>query len=124
MDIKKVLLVEDDQDLQEMLQIKLGGWGFSVQIAGTGKAALKAMKEDDFSLIILDILLPEMDGLMVLEKMKKDDDFKDIPVLVFSNLGGDTEIQKAKDLGADEFLIKSETNLNVLVDKMKKMLGS
>jgi len=118
----QILLVEDDQDLQTMMETKLDSWGFAAQVATTGEEALKALRKGGFKLVLLDLLLPGINGFEVLEEIKKDPKIKNIPVLIFSNLGNDGDVQKGKELGAVDYLIKSETDLGDLVERVKILL--
>ncbi len=100
-----VLIVEDDQLLSGLLAVKMSK-KFNTLAAGTGEAALETLKTTIPDLILLDILLPGIDGFEVLRRMKADAKTANIPVVILSNLGEDTDKAKGKQLGAEEFVVK------------------
>ncbi|MEX1027518.1 MAG: response regulator [Candidatus Paceibacterota bacterium] len=119
---KTVMWVEDDNFLSEMISKKLKEQGAELEFAGTGEDAVKELKNKKPDVLLLDILLPGMDGYGVLEQMKQDDELKDIPVILFSNLGQQEDIDKGYKLGADKFLVKATIDLNGVVDEIQKLL--
>ncbi|MBI3633223.1 MAG: response regulator [Candidatus Vogelbacteria bacterium] len=122
-DEKKVLLVEDDKFLRETLAKKLITNGLVVQAAIDGKNALEILKTFTPNLVLLDLLLPDIDGFTVLQEMKKDPKFTPVPVIVLSNLDKPDDMQKAKGLGAKDFMVKSNFTLNEIVNRAKATLG-
>ena len=100
-----VLIVEDDQLLSGLLAVKMSK-KFNTLAAGTGEAALETLKTTIPDLILLDILLPGIDGFEVLRRMKADAKTANIPVVILSNLGEDTDKARGKQLGAEEFVVK------------------
>ena len=120
---KKILIIEDEKFLLEMYEMRLKAAGFEVLSAEEGKIGIHLAVENKPDLIVLDIVLPEMSGYEVLRMLKSDPDTKDIPVLVFSNLGQQEEIQKGLELGADNYVVKTEVTPSQLVKKIVKMLG-
>jgi CheY-like chemotaxis protein len=118
MESKKVLSIEDDAFLSSLVTNKLVEAGFSVLNASTGKDGLAKAKLDRPQLILLDIMLPDMGGFEILEKLKADPETKDIPVIILSNLGGREEIEKGVALGAASYLIKS----NILPHEVAEMV--
>ena len=122
-DEKKVLLVEDDKFLRETLAKKLIANGLDAQAAVDGKNALEMLKTFTPELVLLDLLLPDIDGFAVLSEMKKDPKFTPVPVIVLSNLYNPDDIQKAKGLGAKDFIVKSNFTLNEIVNRAKSTLG-
>jgi len=116
--MKKVLIVEDDEFLRSLTVKRLEKENYQIIIAADGEQALKMIDSDTPDLILLDLLLPGVDGFEVLEKMKKS-----IPVVVFSNLGQREDIEKAKKLGADDFLIKANFTLDDVVAKVSEHLS-
>lgn len=121
-DKKKILIIEDEKFLLEMYDMRLTAAGFEVITALEGKEGLHLAVEKKPDLIILDIVLPEISGYEILRMLKKDPDTEDITVLVFSNLGQEEEIQKGLDLGASDYVVKTEVTPSQLVEKVKKML--
>ena len=118
MEQKKVLSIEDDAFLSSLVSGKLIETGFSVITAGTGKDGLAKAKSEHPNLILLDIMLPDMGGFEILEKLKGDPETKNIPVIILSNLGGRDEIEKGVALGASSYLIKS----NILPHEVAEMV--
>ncbi len=119
---KKILIVEDDTFLQGLSTTKLTKEGFEVTPVGNGDDAAKAIDESAPDLVLLDLVLPGTDGYGVLKKIRENLKTRDIPVIVFSNLAQDEDIKKAKDLGANDFMIKSNFTLDELSEKIKEML--
>jgi len=123
MENKKILVVEDDNVLRDVLIEKLRKSGYSAIGAEDGDVAINKMREEAFDLILLDILMPNKDGMEVLEDMHKDEDLSKIPVIVISNSGQPVEIERALELGAKDFLIKAVFDPSEVLDKMEKVLN-
>lgn len=119
---KKILIVEDDEFLRSLNAKRLEGEGFEVMVAVDGNEALTKLAETKPDLIFLDLLLPNVDGFEVLTKIKQDDSLKNIPVIVFSNLGQPEDIEKAKKLGANDFMVKANFTLDDVIGKIKEVL--
>ncbi|MCX6712316.1 MAG: response regulator [Candidatus Vogelbacteria bacterium] len=122
MEPKKVLIVEDDEFLRSLNAKRLETEGFKVVVAVDGQSAIDSIPKEMPNLIFLDLLLPGIDGFEVLKKIKDDAKTKDIPVVVFSNLGQKEDIEKARNLGATDFLIKANFTLDDVVTKIKEIL--
>jgi DNA-binding response OmpR family regulator len=114
----KILIAEDEKATAGALALKLNHEGFETQVVFDGKAALDSLEEKKFDLLILDLIMPQLDGFEVLTTLKKIG--VKTPVIVISNLGQAEDINKAKELGAVDFFIKSETSLAEVVEKIKK----
>jgi two-component system, OmpR family, alkaline phosphatase synthesis response regulator PhoP len=119
---QKVLLVEDDQALLKIYSNKLRLNGFDVSLATTGDEALRMAQTDAPRIVLLDLILPGKDGFMVLEELKKNPTTKKIPVIILSNLGQESDIERGKQLGAVDYLVKSDVSLMDLVKKVKTYL--
>ncbi|MDQ3076889.1 MAG: response regulator [bacterium] len=119
---KKILIVEDDTFLMSLLARKLSSKGYKLSIAKDGLQALEVTKNEKPDTILLDILLPHMNGFEVLEKLKASDDTKNIQVIMLSNLGQQTDIDKALKLGASQFLVKANTTPDEIVTKIEGIL--
>jgi len=121
--MKKILIIEDEEILMNLLQRKLIQEGYDVSIARDGDDGLKSMRKRLPDLILLDILMPRVGGIEVMEEMQKDDSLKNIPVVIISNSGQPVEIDRAQQLGARDWLIKTEFDPQEVVDKIKKQIG-
>jgi len=122
MDKKKVFIVEDDEFLRSLNAKKLENEGYIVAVAVDGQEAIDNIPKELPNLIFLDLLLPKVNGFDVLAKIKADPTTKDIPVVVFSNLGQREDIEKARGLGAIDFLVKANFTLDDVVAKIKEIL--
>jgi DNA-binding response OmpR family regulator len=120
--LPKVLIIEDEETLTELLSDKLKSEGYTVACAGDGEAGYNKIKEEKPDLILLDIVMPKMDGYEVLEKMKEEK--VDVPVIIISNSGQPVEIEKTRKLGAVDHLIKTEFSPEDVLKKAQKFLGS
>ena len=120
---KKILIIEDEEILMNLLQRKLIQEGYDVSIARDGDDGLESMRKNLPDLILLDILMPRVGGIEVMEEMQKDDSLKNIPVVIISNSGQPVEIDRAQQLGARDWLIKTEFDPQEVVDKVKKQIG-
>ncbi len=119
---KYVIVVEDDDTLCAALRQKLSKEKFSFFIAHDGESGIEKMQEKKPDLILLDILLPGMDGYEVLKKLKSDPNLADIPVIVFSNFGQKNDIENAKQLGAVDYFVKATSDLDDIISKVKNVL--
>ncbi|MFA6909329.1 MAG: response regulator [Patescibacteria group bacterium] len=120
---KKILLIEDDLYLVKIYGNKLRLNGFAISVATTGEEGLHKAVTEQPQVILLDIMLPGIDGFQVLEDLKMKKDTKAIPVIIMSNLGQQTDIERGKELGADDYLVKANLSLIHLVEKIKKYLA-
>jgi CheY-like chemotaxis protein len=120
---KKILLVEDEEIVIGLLQKKLSKEGYEVSVATNGEEGLKVMQQVNPDLILLDIIMPRMGGFEVMEEMNKDPELKKIPIIVISNSGQPVELDKAQQLGAKDWLIKTEFDPQEVLDKVIKQIG-
>ncbi len=119
---KKILIVEDDNFLRGLLSKKLQSEVYSILGAAESVEAFNLLKSNKPDLILLDLLLPGVDGFEILKKVRQTEETKNIPVIVFSNLSEEKDIKKAQDLGITDFIIKANFTLDDLVEKIKKVL--
>jgi len=117
-----VLIVEDDVFLSGIYRKKFEMEGFKVIMAGDGEVGWQAAKKKKPDIILLDILLPKLDGFAVLEKLKKDSETKNIPVILLTNLGQKDDVEKGLEQGAADYLIKAHFKPSEVVDKVNKIL--
>jgi DNA-binding response OmpR family regulator len=120
----KILLVDDDLLLVRMYQKKLENDGFVVETAADGVEALEKTPVFKPDLILLDIMMPKMNGLEVLRKLQSDELTNKIPVVILSNVGSsDEDIERGLELGAVSYLVKAETRPKQVVAKVKEILA-
>jgi len=117
----KVLLVEDESFLRKMCSKQLVKEGFAVFEAKDGEEALNLFKENNVDIVLLDIILPSIDGFQVLKEIRsqKNKTKAQIPVIMLSNLGQDSDIKKAEDMGANDFMVKANFTSREIADKVK-----
>lgn len=124
MTAKRILVVEDTELLRRMYRDRLVQDGYDVADAPDGLAALSLIREQHFDLILLDLIMPRMGGIQVLEAVKQDPRTQSIPVVVLTNLGEEATIEHAVSLGAVDYLIKNETRPADVAEKVKLVLDS
>lgn len=120
--MKSVLLVEDDPFLIDIYTTKLKEVGFSVTVVSDGKRVFKKIKEKIPDLLLLDIVLPNVNGWEILREIKKDDKLKNLKVVILSNLSEKEEVEKGLKFGAVKYLIKSHYTPSEVVEEIKKIL--
>lgn len=119
---KRILIVEDDLLLARMYQKKFSLEGYEADIVTTGRAAISKAREG-YDLIVLDILLPEVDGFEILKNWKSHEETEQIPVLILTNLGtSQVLIKEGLKLGAEDYFIKSRISIQEVIEKVKKIL--
>ena len=121
---KLVLLVEDDPFLSNILMMKLQKEGLNVIHAVDGDDALTKLNEGDYEMVLLDLILPKKNGFEVLETMRQDSRFENTPVIIVSNLGQDSDMEKARSLGVIDYIVKEKLSIDELVSKVKSQLPS
>ena len=114
---KKILIVEDEETMLHALSEKFTQEGFEVTQASDGEEALKIVLSKDIDLVLLDIILPKMDGMTMLKKMRESD--KDTPVILLTNLDYSVGVAKAIEAGAYDYLLKTDWSLEDVVKKVK-----
>ena len=119
---KSILLVEDDTFIATAYKDGLEREGLLVNLMTDGQEALVFLEKNVPDVILLDIILPVMDGFEVLETIKADDRLKDVPVVILSNLGQESDIERGKKLGAEDYLVKSDHTLAEVVKVVKSHL--
>jgi CheY-like chemotaxis protein len=119
----KILVAEDDKFLIRAYSTKLTKEGFTVIMAANGNEAVEKTKTEKPDIILLDLIMPLKNGFDVLYELKQDEATKNIPVIITSNLSQETDIKRGKDLGADDYLVKSDTPIQAIVEKVKQVLA-
>jgi len=134
--MKTILLVEDDPFLIDIYTTKLKESGFSADVATSGDEGLKKLREKKFDLLVLDIVLPKIDGWEILEKLKTElpkeakvkmrtkfsSPIKNLKIIILSNLGQKEEVEKGLRLGAEKYLIKAHYTPTEVVEEIKQVL--
>jgi len=119
---KKILIIEDDKFLRELIAQKLIKEGYDIVEAVDGEKGIKSVKEEKPDLILLDLILPGIDGFEVLSKIKEDPVLSQIPVIILSNLGQKDDIERGLKIGAADYLIKAHFTPGEIVEKVKTIL--
>ncbi|MCX6784595.1 MAG: response regulator [Candidatus Komeilibacteria bacterium] len=122
-DQKTILLVEDEEMLANMYEIKFKKDGYQLLKALDGEAGLALAKEKNPNIILLDVIMPKMDGFSVLRQLRADEKTKNIPVILLTNLGQDEDIKKGQELGANGYLVKANLTPAEVVAKVKELLN-
>ncbi|MCW1929692.1 MAG: response regulator [Candidatus Kerfeldbacteria bacterium] len=120
---KKILLVEDDEMLHTMYTQKFTKEGYDVQSGYNGAEGVALAESEKPDVILLDIIMPKMDGFAALKKIKKNPATAQIPVILLTNLGQEEDIRKGKELGASDYFIKANHTPQEVVDKVKSIIG-
>lgn len=118
----KILVVEDETFLVKIYSVKLKKEGYDVAIATDGEEAVRMAEEVKPDLILLDLILPKLNGFEALERIRATDANRTTPVLVLSNLGQEEDIKRAEALGADDYLVKANFSIQDIVSKIKETL--
>ncbi|MCX6766548.1 MAG: response regulator [Candidatus Moranbacteria bacterium] len=121
MEKKKILIVEDDNFVAEVYFAKLTEMGYEAILAQNGEEGLVALKKDKIDMILLDILMPIMNGMEMLEEIKKNEDWKNIPVILLTNVGEKESIQKVREMGVKNYLIKSHFTPAEVIEKIESV---
>jgi len=119
---KKVLIVEDDNMICTMYKTKLEQDGFSVLLADNGSKGLEVAMSELPDIIMLDVIIPQLDGFSVLAKLKEDAKTKNIPVIMLTNLGTTEDQNKGKEMGAVDYLVKAKFTPSQVSEKVKEYL--
>jgi len=120
---EKILIIEDDRFIAKMYQTKLSLEGYTVEVAENGALGVEKIKSFSPDLVLLDIIMPEMDGFGVLEAIRDDDAINSTSVIVMSNLAQEDHLKRAKALGAKDYIVKSQFTPMDVVNKIKDVLA-
>lgn len=120
---KTILVVEDDKFLRELITRKLSEEGYNTIEAVDGEDGARKIKEEMPDLVLLDLILPGMDGFEVLASVKQDPKTSPVPIIVFSNLGQTEDVEKGMKLGAIDYMVKAHFTPVEIIEKVKKALG-
>lgn len=120
--MKKILLVEDDPFLVDIYITKLSKEGFEVLVAQDGQEALNKLKEQKPDLMVLDIVLPQIDGWAILRKIREESRLKNLKVIVLSNLGQKADVERGRRFGVEKYLIKAHFTPSEVIEEIKKTI--
>lgn len=118
----KILMVEDDMFLLKLYGDQFSRAGFEFSVASNGVEGMHKVEQNRPDLILLDLMLPRKNGFEMLEELQKSKDTRDIPVIVITNLGQESDIKEARNLGVKDYLIKTEVRVSDVLEKIKKQL--
>jgi DNA-binding response OmpR family regulator len=118
---KKILVIEDEKPLARAMELKLTHSGYEIKTAFDGLEGLEMVKADKFDLLILDLIMPKLDGFGFLEELKKLG--MKIPTIIISNLSQESDVSRAKEYGVTDYFIKSDSPLSTLAERVNKMIG-
>lgn len=116
-----VLIVDDDQFLLDIYSVKFKEGGLAVSVADSGESALEKLEENDFDIILLDVVMPSMDGLEILKRIKQENLAPNATLIILSNQGQPEDIDKAKSLGIDGYIVKASTVPSEVLDEIKEI---
>ena len=121
--MEKILILEDEEIILDLLSRKISSQGYEVKVARNGKEGLAIMEEEIPDLVLTDIIMPEKDGFDVILGMKQSEKLKNVPIIIISNSGQPVEIDRAQELGAKDWLVKTEFDPQEVIDKVIKQIG-
>jgi CheY-like chemotaxis protein len=119
----KILIIEDEQFIRDIYIRQIQKIGFEIEGYGSGKKGLEALEHGKYDLILLDIMLPDINGLEVLKQIKQDPASSKIPIILLTNLGQDEIIKEGFALGANSYLIKASYTPDQIAQEVKNILG-
>lgn len=120
---KKVLLIEDEEMLSEMYKTKFEGEGFEFFRAYDGENGVELAKREKPDIILLDIIMPKVDGFTVLKELKKTPETAGAKIVLLTNLGQEEDVKKGKLMGADDYLVKANFTPAQVIDKVRQVLS-
>ncbi len=121
---KTVLIVEDEQSMQRALKSKLEHGGYAVHAAADGEEAMAYLKTETPNLVLLDLIMPKIDGISVLHQMKADERLRAVPVVILTNLSSGDKVAEAMALGTFDFLVKANYSLDDVLKKVTERIGN
>lgn len=119
---KKILILEDEEIILDLLSNRLSGQGYEVKTARNGKEGMLMMEKEIPDLVLTDVVMPEKNGFDVISEMKQNELLRNVPIIIISNSGQPVEIDKAKELGVSDWVIKTEFDPQEIIQKVDKVL--
>jgi DNA-binding response OmpR family regulator len=120
---KKIMVIEDDRFLSSLMKARLEKEGFAIIQAFDGEEAIQTLKTETPAIIILDLIMPKITGFEVLQTISITPQLAKVPVVILSNLAQDSDIEKARQLGAKEYFVKVKVSIDDLVGRIKTLVG-
>jgi len=120
---KKILIIEDEEIISNLLAKKLSQVGYEVKTAFNGQEGLEILEQEKPDLVLIDIVMPKKDGFETISEVKGDPTLKDIPIIIISNSGQPVELDKAKEMGVNDWFIKTDFDPQEVIQKVKKQIG-
>jgi DNA-binding response OmpR family regulator len=121
--MQKILVIEDDKFLRELIVQKLLKEGYETTEAVDGEEGIQRVAKDKPDIVLLDIILPGIDGFEVLRRVRENEEIRDIPIIILSNLGQQDDVEKGMELGAKDYLVKAEFTPTEIVEKIRATIG-
>jgi two-component system alkaline phosphatase synthesis response regulator PhoP len=119
----KVLIVEDEEIIQKALKMQLDSDGYETLTAPNGEVCLEVLKRFAPDIVLMDLVMPVMDGFEAIRQIREMENFKNLPIIVLSNLSQEEEIQEAKELGIKDFFIKADNDLSDISKRIKELIN-
>ncbi|HNW09583.1 MAG TPA: response regulator [bacterium] len=119
---KKILLVEDDPMIVEMYKMRFEEEGFEVLVTDRGSEALEIASQQRPVAVLLDVILPEIDGFSILQNLKSSPDTRDIPVMLLTNLGQESDQEKGRQLGVADYFVKSQHTPADIIQRVNSII--
>lgn len=121
-DKKNILVIEDEKDMADLLKMRLVNLGYEVRVGYDGQAGLSLAQKYSPDLIVLDLMLPKINGYKICRMLKFDDKYKNISIVVYTARSQDRDRELVDECGADAYIVKTQGQ-DVLVDKIKRLIG-
>ncbi len=121
--MKKILILEDELIISEILSKKLAREGYEVKTAENGREGMLMIEKEIPDLVLTDVIMPEKNGFDVILEMKQSEMLKNVPIIIISNSGQPVEIDRAKELGVDDWVIKTDFDPQEIIQKIKNKIG-
>lgn len=122
--VSRILLIEDEEFIRDLYKRQLEKGGFAVDAFASGVEGLASLKNNQYDLVVLDIMLPKMSGLEILKKVKEEKHNQSLPVVLLTNLGHEDVIKEGFRLGAEGYLVKSSYSPNQIVEEIRNILNT
>lgn len=119
----KILLLEDEPMLSSMYQTKFKNEGFEIAIAKDGEEGLSRARAERFDIVLVDIIMPKVDGFAVLKELRSMPEYKKAPIILLTNLGQEEDMKKGQDLGATDYLVKANFTPSQVAAKIREVLS-